>query len=265
MLFPILFVTVACGACSGFHSLVSSGTTSKQMASERHILPIGYGAMLVEGLLAMMALISVVYLPRAEMGAVIAEKGPVAAFAAGLAHFCESFHLDPEVGGNFFTLAISAFLLTTLDTATRLARFAWQEMFLPRGGERAESAPVVRALSNRYAATLIVIVLSGYLAYSANYRTIWPVFGASNQLLAALTLLVVTLILAKRRANFWVALFPMLFMMVICVWALLLLLKTNWGVNWALVAATAFLLVLSALLAVQSVLSLRRIQAEEAV
>ncbi len=263
-LFPILYVTVACGACSGFHALVASGTTAKQLNSEADIKPIGYGAMLVEGLVALMAITSVAVLSKADYLAVLRSGSPVDAFAAGLAGFTARLGLGAEVGKTFFALAISAFLLTTLDTATRLARFCWQELFLPReGAAPATGAPAwQRIASHAVTATLIAVFVSGYLAYSGNAAQIWPVFGASNQLLAALTLLIVTLVLVRRRANFWIALVPMAFMSTITVWALIQLLKRYYGApgGLALVLATAFLLVMAVILAIQSVMSLRRLK-----
>lgn len=261
-LFPLLFVTVACGACSGFHALVASGTTAKQLNSEADIKPIGYGAMLIEGLVALMAVTSVAVLSKGDYLAVLKNGSPVDAFASGLAGFTVRLGLGAEVGRTFFALAISAFLLTTLDTATRLARFCWQELFLPRAGNAPTDAQPAwqRVAAHAVPATLMVVLVAGYLAYSGNAGQIWPVFGASNQLLAALTLLVVTLVLVRRRANFWVALIPMLFMSTITVWALVELLQSNYGKPGAtaLVVATAFLLALAAILAVQSVMSLRR-------
>ena len=134
--FPILYVTVACGACSGFHALVSSGTTAKQVASEKHVLPIGYGAMLVEGVVALMALISVAILSKSEYMAMLSTMTPVNAFAAGLSGFAEKIGIPISLGMTFISLSISAFMLTTLDTATRLSRFAWQELFLPRSHQK---------------------------------------------------------------------------------------------------------------------------------
>lgn len=261
-LFPILFVTVACGACSGFHALVASGTTAKQLDTEKHILPIGYGGMLVEGLLALMAIISVAYLTDADSAAII-EKGKVFAFASGMANFSQKLGLGYEIGRDFFSLAISAFLLTTLDTATRLTRFAWQELFHPRfeEGRSLENSPGIMA--NRFVATGFAVLASGYLAYSGDSDAIWPVFGASNQLLAALTLLVVTLMLVKKRANFWVTLIPMLFMMLVCMMALLNLITSNLQaatVSWPLVVATGFLIVMAFVLVVQAVLSLKKVK-----
>jgi carbon starvation protein len=259
-LFPILYVTVACGACSGFHALVSSGTTAKQLDSERHMGAIGYGGMLVEGGLALMALISVAVLTRDDYMAGLGASSPVVLFARGLASFTTRIGLKPEVGMTFFALAIAAFLLTTLDTATRLTRFVWQELFLPREGHAAEPRGVTsNVLGNPFVATAIVILLSGYLAFSGNAREIWPVFGASNQLLAALTLLIVTLYLVRKKANFWVALLPMIFMSTITGWALIQLFQSNLGENRVLVCATAFLLLMAGALAVMAVWSLRQV------
>lgn len=252
-LFPLLFVTVACGACSGFHALVASGTTSKQISKEQHILPVGYGAMLIEGVLALMAIVSVAYLGKERLAEVLGGGGPVVAFAAGLAAFVNVLGIREEVARNFFTLAISAFLLTTLDTATRLARFAWQELFLPRGGdERQEQKRSLILCSNRYIATLLVLLIAGYLAFSGQYRVIWPLFGASNQLLAGLTLLVITVVLRKQEKSIWVSLLPMLFMMVTCISALLLLLKDQLGVNKVLVTLVCVLLLMALALVVQA-------------
>jgi carbon starvation protein len=259
-LFPILYVTVACGACSGFHALVSSGTTAKQLDTERHMAPIGYGSMLVEGLLALMALTSVAVLTREQYMTGLGNSSPVVLFATGLSSFTANIGLKPEVGMTFFALAIAAFLLTTLDTATRLTRFVWQELFLPRDGETLKrDRKWVSVCGNSFVATAIVVVFSGYLAFSGNANEIWPVFGASNQMLAALTLLIVTLYLVRKKANFWVALLPMLFMSTITVWALVLLFRSNWGQNGVLVCATAFLLVMAAALAVMAVLSLKKV------
>jgi carbon starvation protein len=253
-------VTVACGACSGFHALVSSGTTAKQLDTERHMAPIGYGSMLVEGLLALMALTSVAVLTREQYMTGLGNSSPVVLFATGLSSFTAKIGLKPEVGMTFFALAIAAFLLTTLDTATRLTRFVWQELFLPRDGETLKrDRKWVSVCGNSFVATTIVVVFSGYLAFSGNANEIWPVFGASNQMLAALTLLIVTLYLVRKKANFWVALLPMLFMSTITVWALVLLFRSNWGQNGVLVCATAFLLVMAAALAVMAVLSLKKV------
>jgi carbon starvation protein len=253
-LFPILYVTVACGACSGFHALVCSGTTSKQLDSEKHLLPVGYGAMLLEGVLALMALISIAVLTRGEFLTVLANRGPVNAFASGLAGFTEVFGLSRPAGETFAALTISAFMLTTLDTATRLARFTVQEWILPRRGNRRHSA-LGRFFSNRYGATLVVVLLAGYLALSGDAGKIWPVFGASNQLLAGLTLLGVTVVLMKEKSDYRVVLIPFFFMMGMSVWALGDLLRANLDSgNLSLILATAFLIVMALMLVLQAAL-----------
>jgi len=261
-IFPILYVTVACGACSGFHALVSSGTTAKQLDTERHMKPIGYGAMLVEGLVALMALASVAILTRGNYEVMLKDGTAISAFAAGLASFTATIGLKESVGATFFALAISAFMLTTLDTATRLTRFTWQELFPARAGRDGERSRGAwsAAAAHPVTATLIGVAGAGSLAFSGSVWQIWPVFGASNQLLAALTLLVVTLVLVRRRVNFWVALAPMLFMATITVWALFQLLRKHIkpGGSILLVAAVVVLLVLALGLAVTSVWSLRR-------
>ncbi|MBD3392113.1 MAG: carbon starvation protein A [Chitinivibrionales bacterium] len=266
-LFPILFVTVACGACSGFHALVASGTTAKQIDNESHTQPVGYGAMLVEGVVGLMALISVAVLARADYFSALGKNGPgaVATFAAGLAEFATRFGLPVRAGTTFGALAISAFMLTTLDTATRLGRFAWQELFLQKAGsEEGAAGSAVAFLRNRFVGTLVVVGLCAVLVFTGGGMAIWPVFGASNQLLAALTLLVVTLILVKRKANFWVSLLPMVFMAVLSTWALVQLFFKNLGSNAALVVATLFFFVLALILGAQAVISLARAHREGA-
>jgi carbon starvation protein len=260
-LFPILFVTVACGACSGFHALVASGTTAKQIDSEAHMQPIGYGGMLVEGVVGLMALISVAVLGKVEYFAALGKQGPgaVTTFAAGLAEFASRFGMPVEAGTTFAALAISAFMLTTLDTATRLSRFAWQELFLGKAGEAETNAGgVVTALRNRFVATFFVVCFAALLVFTGGGMQIWPVFGASNQLLAALTLLVITLILVRRKANFWITLLPMVFMAILSTWALVQLFFENLGRKPSLVVATVFLVAMAMTLGVLSIMSIAK-------
>lgn len=273
-LFPLLFVTVACGACSGFHALVASGTSAKQIANEKHVLPVAYGSMLVEGVLAIIALISVAYLDLPAFQQLLsgADKVPAqVAFARGLATFSTKLGINYDVGVNFVSLAISAFMLTTLDTATRLTRFVWQELLMPRAEAAAptvvDGEPVVATsglrglLSSRWTATLIVVVLAGYLGLSGGGSRIWPVFGASNQLLAALTLLAVTLWLIRGKRPVLFAMLPMFFMMIISIWALLCLIMDNWGKSWVLVVVSIILLVLALLLLVLAAKTMRKARA----
>jgi carbon starvation protein len=214
-----------------------------------------------------MALVSVAVLTRTEYFAALGKQGPgaVMAFASGLAQFATSFGLPAETGQTFAALAISAFILTTLDTATRLARFAWQELFSSRAGAVERDIPVhIAVLRNRFIATIAVVACAAYLVFSGGGMQIWPVFGASNQLLAALTLLVITLILVRRRENFWISLVPMGFMGVLSAWALAQLLKANTGKNMAIAAAALFLLLMAGILGVLSVVSLLNARKGEA-
>jgi len=193
-IFPIMFITVACGAISGFHSLVSSGTTSKQLSSEAHIQGIGYGAMLLEGLLATIALICVAFGVRA-----IPEGEPnvIALFAEGFGRIV--FFLGDYA--KFIALVIlNAFILTTLDTATRITRFLTQEL---------------TGINNKYLATAIVILVSGYFCLSGNFAALWPMFGASNQLVAGLALLVASSYLLHKGRNCKITLIPALAMFII--------------------------------------------------
>ena len=255
-LFPLLFVTIACGACSGFHAIVASGTSSKQIAKESHILPVGYGGMLVEGVLATMTIISVCYLNLDELKTMLnVDKVPAAtAFAKGLAQFSTKLGLPYDAALNFVSLSISAFMLTSLDTAARLARFVWQEMVLPKGSEESSDnadaqqpamGPARQFFASRWTSTTIIILLGGWLVLSGEGNHIWPIFGAGNQLLATLTLLAVSLWLMRTKRPVLFALLPMFFMLVISGWALVILIRQNIDKNWSLVFIAAFLLVMA--------------------
>ncbi|MBQ9274382.1 MAG: carbon starvation protein A [Succinivibrio sp.] len=261
---PNLFIFVACGACSGFHALVASGTTSKQIRSEKDIQPIGYGAMLLEGVLGVMALVAVMTMSPDIF--TTAGKNPTAAFAGGLGQLAGQLHLgsmavNPLWAQNFIALAVSAFMLTSLDTATRLGRFLVQEVFMPKAGEQAKNGQdevrgslgkphgtLVTLLGNKYSASLLMVGLSMILALSGEAASIWPIFGASNQLMAALTFLVITLWLLTRHLNFYLALLPMLFMMVMSLWGIVEVVKVQWGGNLVLVGLGVFLIVMALLM-----------------
>ncbi|HNX34681.1 MAG TPA: carbon starvation protein A [Kiritimatiellia bacterium] len=217
-LLPLLFVTVACGACSGFHALVATGTTAKQVDKESHMRPVAYGGMLVEGALAIVALIAVGWMTQSEYSAAMKAQGAVTLFASGVAGFTDKLGMPHHAGIVFISLALAAFLMTTLDTATRLARFTWQELFLPRekaGGEQPgelSGKPLSRLFANRYTATLFAVVASGWLLLGGGSKSIWPIFASSNQLLAALTLLGTGLWLLRHKRPIAIVLVPMIFM-----------------------------------------------------
>jgi carbon starvation protein len=225
-LFPVLFVTVACGAISGFHSLISSGTTSKQLEKERPDAQIiGYGAMLVEGLLAIVALIVVAYVSKD--GQTFASDGsklgtPAVVFANGVAEFMHTFGIPLQVGKVFVTLAYSAFALTSLDTATRIGRYLLQEL---SGGKNAKGI-AAKACSNMYVATIITVAAS-IVFLLAGYVKIWPIFGSANQLLAALALLAITAWMLKKGKKSLETIIPQIFMFAVTFTALILLIIKN--------------------------------------
>ncbi|MBN2008477.1 carbon starvation protein A [candidate division KSB1 bacterium] len=210
-MFPILFVTVACGAISGFHSLVASGTTAKQLNNERDAKVVTYGGMLIETLLAVIALLTAAILLPAEYKTI---ANPIVIFSNGVGAFMTTFGLPVHTGITFTALAVSAFALTSLDTATRLGRFAFQEYF--KSSSRTW-------LTNRYVATFFTILPGAILALSGSYRAIWPIFGSANQLLAALALLAGSVWLAKRGIGNRFLTIPMVIMFLVTLSALVIL------------------------------------------
>ncbi|MCX5707978.1 MAG: carbon starvation protein A [Candidatus Omnitrophica bacterium] len=217
-MFPFLFITVACGAISGFHSIVASGTSSKQINKETDALPIGYGAMLVEGLVAMIALCTIMIIDVKDP---LATKAPLAIYGAGMAKFLSLFGIPEKYGVSFGILALSTFILTTLDTATRLARYILQEFFNKEGK------------NNRYWATIVSLCLPAFFVLinlkdpAGNivpaWKAIWPIFGATNQLLAGLALMVIAVWLKKKNKHYWFVVLPMTFMLAMTLWALFIL------------------------------------------
>lgn len=242
-LFPMLFVTVACGAISGFHSLVGSGTTSKQIDNEADAKVIGYGGMLIECVLAVIAIITAAYITNDKFAELAAAGGPVNVFSDGIGNFMTSFGIPFTVGKSFVALAVSAFALTSLDTATRLGRFIFQEYFEDNTKEQQS------IFANRYVSTTITVVLGGWMALGS-YNAIWPVFGSANQLLAALALIAIAVWLKNTGKNYSMFVIPMCFMFVVTVVALILLIQTNLAkANYVLVVFPILLLVLAFILA----------------
>ena len=217
-IFPVLFTTIACGAISGFHSLVSSGTTSKQLDRETDAKPIAYGGMLLECVLAILTLCAVAYAKKYDL------VGATNIFGGGLAHM-----IDDTIPGTYdilFTLLVltySAFCLTSLDTATRLARYMFQEFWLDASkGETPENVTgYKKVLSNMYVATGITVVLGVVLGLNG-YEKIWALFGSANQLLAGLGLLAVATWLGNIGKNNKMFLIPMGFMLVVTICSLLI-------------------------------------------
>lgn len=243
-LFPMLFVIVACGAISGFHSLVGSGTTSKQLDSEKDIKLVGYGSMLIEGVLAVIALITIAYISKETAAGL---GSPIAIFSAGLGNFMSSFGLPVQVGTSFTALAISAFALTSLDTATRLARFIFQEAFLKDGQA---TTPVTKTLTNRFVATAVTVVIGGALAFKG-WSAIWPIFGSANQLLSAIALLALGVWLRAIGKEYKMAIIPMVFMFGVTLVALVQLILANLT-NYVLLFFSVALFILAIILIVQA-------------
>ena len=226
-MFPALFVTIACGAISGFHSLVGSGTTAKQLDKESDAQPIAYGGMLIECALALISLCAVGYIWSEYVPGGITT--PTAVFATGISRMCATI---PFLAGAenviyaMLILAVSAFCLTSLDTATRLARYMFQEFWIEPGQTWKEATGFKKVLTNPYVATLITVVL-GIALGMTGYAKIWALFGAANQLLAALGLLAVAAWLGTMGKNNKMFLFPMAFMLVVTIVSLCQTILTN--------------------------------------
>ena len=265
-LFPILFITVACGAVSGFHSLVASGTTSRQLARESHALPIGYGAMLTEGLLATLALMAVAAGLGAEWGTrysdwLIAGKNALANFVHGAGTIVSMTGVPLDVAKVFVATVAIGFALTTLDTGARLVRYNTQEL------SRALRLP---ALDNPYLATAVAIGIIGFFALlrapdptTGQMKSVgtilWGLFGASNQLLAALALLVVSLYLRALGRPTLYTLLPMAFMLVVTISALVLGMQSFWAQgNWLLLGFSSVILLLAVWLVGEALLAWQR-------
>ena len=264
-LFPFLFITIACGACSGFHSLVASGTTAKQLASERHVRPVAYGGMLLEGVLAILSLLAVGTFAQPDLLAKLGTESAVGLFAGGLASFCARLGIPEKSGAIFMSLAVSAFLMTSVDTATRLARFTWQELFTGAQGRTRPPNPFTSPISNMYVATGLVVALVALLLLGnpEAAKNLWNVFASANQLLAGLTLFTASLWLYKNRKAWWITLFPMLFMLAVSSAGLWLLCTGSWKAgNPTLGVVTAVLLALAAVLVLLAVVRFGQARSE---
>ena len=219
-LFPFLFITVACGACSGFHSLISSGTSSKQINNEKDAQIIGYGSMIIESALAIISLIAVGVVWN-KLGSEFFIDAPPTIFAGGVATMFASFagQGSYKLIYNLFTLAVSVFALTSLDSATRLCRYLFAELLTPEGKTHEDLTGAAKFFTTPVVSTLIMVIIGcgmGFLGLSQ----IWSVFGAANQLLAAVAMLAVCTWLGKIGKNNKMFYFPMCFMLVATITAL---------------------------------------------
>lgn len=267
-LFPVLFITIACGACSGFHALVSSGTTSKQLRTESDARPVGYGGMLLEGTVAVMALSTVMMLAKSDVDA--GKWSPNAIYAMGIGNFLSVFGVPKDVGAAFGLLAFTTFVYDTLDVCTRLGRYVLQEL---------------TGLVGRLGGVLTTLLTAGVPALLVTrrmtnptsgveepaWKVFWPVFGTSNQLLAALTLLGVTVWLYQTARRRWTCLItglPAVFMFSVTLVSLVGYLRASLPAGALPAQVTSFrvvlgvsgvLFVLSLLLLVEAGLALHRI------
>jgi len=221
-LFPGLFVTIACGAISGFHSLVATGAASKQISNEKYMLPISYGAMLVETMVAILALIAVGSL---AWNGRLPEGTPPVIFATAVSGFLSQLGLPHQASFVIVSLAVSSFVLTTLDTVARLGRLSFQELFSVEDPKYADKL-WVKILKNKAAASVFTL-LPAYLLAIMGYQNIWALFGAANQLLAALTLIACTLFFKKTGRRFSMLLIPTIIMLAVTYTSLSLSIKSK--------------------------------------
>ena len=215
-LFPTLFVTIACGAVSGFHSLVSSGTSSKTVSNEKDMPMIGYGAMVVESLLGIVALVVV---GAVAVGGTKPEGTPFAIFSSGVAGFLEKLGVPVQVATVFMTMCVSALALTSLDSVARIGRMSFQELFYGDSTDPEKMTPAQRVLTNKYFATVITLFF-GYLLTLGGYNNIWPLFGSANQLLAAMVLIALAVFLKTTGRTGWTLYIPMFVMLAVTFTAL---------------------------------------------
>lgn len=219
-LFPLLFITIACGACSGFHSLVASGTTSRQLDRETDSVVVGYGGMLLESVVAIIALATLMIFGTAQIGAL---KDPNMIYASGIATFLNFLGIDKGFALNFALLAFATFVYDTLDVATRLGRYIFEEL----GGVRNRFTP--------YLASFITLLLPGLFLVQRMvdakgnvipaWKVFWTVFGASNQLLAGFVLFIVSLWLFRKKMKFLHVLAGSVFMLITAFTALIILIR----------------------------------------
>ena len=216
-LFPTLFVTIACGAVSGFHSLVSSGTSSKTISNEKDMPMVGYGAMVVESLLGVVALVVV---GAVAVNGTKPDGTPFSIFSTGVAGFFEKFGIPVQVATVFMTMCVSALALTSLDSVARIGRMSFQELFYGDTTDTSKMPVWQKVLTNKYFATIITLFF-GYLLTLGGYNNIWPLFGSANQLLAALVLIALAVFLKTTGRTGWTLYIPMFVMLTVTFTALI--------------------------------------------
>lgn len=215
-LFPTLFVTIACGAVSGFHSLVSSGTSSKTIRNEKDMPMVGYGAMVIESLLGIIALVVV---GAVAVNGTKPDGTPFAIFSTGVAGFLELLGVPIEVATVFMTMCVSALALTSLDSVARIGRMSFQELFYEDTTDPTKMSGIRKILTNKYFATVITLFF-GWLLCLGGYNNVWPLFGSANQLLAALVLITLAVFLKTTGRTGWTLYIPMFAMIIVTITAL---------------------------------------------
>lgn len=241
-LFPILFVTVACGACSGFHGIVSSGTTSKQIAKETDCKMVGYGGMLLEGLVALIALSTVMILAKSDA---LVNASPDRIYAEGLSRLVQHTGIPMAFARSFTLLAFTTFIYDTLDVATRLARYIFQEL---TGWQNAWGKAIATLASLLVPLVCVSVKMTdaqGHLIPA--WKVFWIIFGTSNQLLAGLTLMTLTVWLVRTKKSWWISAVPAVFMMAMTIWSLVLMIRPD-----PIGAVAAVLLVLAIFLILET-------------
>ena len=263
MLFPTLFITVACGAVSGFHALIGSGTTSKQLDSEKDAKVIGYGAMIVESALAIISLIAIgVVWSQVGDGLKFQLSAPPTIFAGGIATMVDSFIPGAySVVYTLLTLAVSVFALTSLDSGTRLARYMFSELFVPEGKTIDDLTGAAKFFAQPLVSTLIMVVIGCGMGFM-NLSQIWGVFGAANQLLAGIAMLAVATWLGQIGKNNKMFFVPMIFMLAATITSLFLTIVAKikmiaggaaaWG-DWFQMIWSIALIVLAVILVIQGI------------
>jgi carbon starvation protein len=263
-IFPFVFIVIACGAASGFHALVSSGTTAKQLDKETDARFVGYGGMIGESLLGLMAVLACTagfhthqdWLSHYRSWHTAEGLGAnIGAFIAGTSHFLSGVGIPVELGSTFVAVIVVSFALTTLDSATRLLRYNIAEI-----GETVK-LPI---LGNRYVASVLAVLAIGFFAFyefegRAAGLVLWQLFGTTNQLMAGLALLAITLYLLRRRKPIRYTLVPMLFMLLTTLTAMISKLEDFWEArDWVLLGTGGVIFILAIWLAVEAALAVRR-------
>lgn len=257
-IFPTLFVTIACGAVSGFHSLVSSETSSKLVENEKDMLQVGYGSMLLESLLAILVIVIVGALPNLKASGVLDSTlanmaladtaTPFTKFSAGVTGLVAQLGLPQSWGLCIMTMFVSALALTSLDAVARISRMSFQEFFEVEEGQ--EPSDLVKVLTNKYVSTIISLVC-GYLLSLGGYVNIWPLFGSANQLLAAMVLISLAVFLKVTGRKGFMLYIPMVLMFIVTMTALV---QAIYGIVMKLFVTGGFVLMVDGLQLVVAIL-----------